>query len=106
MRLLAPATDQATIRLTHGRALEQLPALRSTRITASWTGYVDSTLAGIPGIGEITSLSGFIVAASFSDHGFRIGTGTGTGQLITDRDPKLYHPDRFEKSASGNVADF
>lgn len=112
MRILDPATDQATIRLTHGRALELLPALRSTRITASWAGYVDSTPDGVPGIGEIASVPGFILAAGFSGHGF--GIGPGAGHLIADLvtaddpivDPKPYHPDRFEKSAWGNVAEF
>ena len=112
MRVLDPATDDATIRLTHARALELLPALRDTRITATWAGYVDSTPDGVPGIGEIPEIPGFILAAGFSGHGF--GIGPGAGHLIADLitgdtplvDPKPYHPDRFTKSAWGKVADF
>ncbi|TIO19081.1 MAG: FAD-binding oxidoreductase, partial [Mesorhizobium sp.] len=35
MRILDPMPDQATIRLTHARALELLPALRQTKISAA-----------------------------------------------------------------------
>ena len=112
MRILDPKVDQATIRRTHARALELLPALRGTEITAAWAGYVDSTPDGVPGIGEITSIPGFILAAGFSGHGF--GIGPGAGHLIADMisgdtpivDPKPYHPERFKRSAWGKVADF
>ena len=112
MRILDPKVDQATIQRTHARALELLPALRGTEITAAWAGYVDSTPDGVPGIGEITSIPGFILAAGFSGHGF--GIGPGAGHLIADMisgdapivDPKPYHPERFARSAWGKVADF
>ncbi|WEX78944.1 FAD-binding oxidoreductase [Sinorhizobium numidicum] len=112
MRILDPAVDQRTIRLTHSRALELLPALKNTSITAAWAGYIDSTPDGVPGIGEIASVPGFILAAGFSGHGF--GIGPGAGRLIADIvtgdeplvDPGPYHPDRFRKSAWGKVADF
>lgn len=112
MRILDPAVDNATIRLTHSRALDLLPALKNTRITAAWAGYIDSTPDGVPGIGEIAAIPGFILAAGFSGHGF--GIGPGAGHLIADIvtgsepivDPHPYHPDRFGKSAWGKVADF
>lgn len=112
MRVLDPAVDKHTIRLTHSRALELLPALKNTHITAAWAGYIDSTPDGVPGIGEIASIPGFILAAGFSGHGF--GIGPGAGHLIADIitgdepivDPRPYHPDRFRKSAWGKVADF
>ncbi len=65
MRILDPAPDQATIRLTHERALALLPELKKTKITASWAGYIDSTPDGVPGIGEIETLP-----ASSSPPGF------------------------------------
>ncbi|TJW67367.1 MAG: FAD-binding oxidoreductase, partial [Mesorhizobium sp.] len=46
MRILDPAPDRATIRLTHARALELLPDLRKTKISAAWAGYIDSTPDG------------------------------------------------------------
>lgn len=112
MRILDPAVDKATIRLTHSRALDLLPALKNTRIAAAWAGYIDSTPDGVPGIGEIAAIPGFILAAGFSGHGF--GIGPGAGHLIADIvtgndpivDPRPYHPDRFQKSAWGKVADF
>ncbi|WP_085044221.1 NAD(P)/FAD-dependent oxidoreductase [Ensifer aridi] len=112
MRILDPAVDKATIHLTHSRALDLLPALKDTSIAAAWAGYIDSTPDGVPGIGEIAAIPGFILAAGFSGHGF--GIGPGAGHLIADIvtgsepivDPHPYHPDRFRKSAWGKVADF
>ncbi|MDK1491744.1 FAD-binding oxidoreductase [Sinorhizobium sp. 7-81] len=112
MRILDPAVDKATIRLTHSRALDLLPALKNTSIAAAWAGYIDSTPDGVPGIGEIAAIPGFILAAGFSGHGF--GIGPGAGHLIADIvtgnepvvDPHPYHPDRFRKSAWGKVAEF
>ncbi|MDX0432649.1 FAD-dependent oxidoreductase [Sinorhizobium medicae] len=112
MRILDPAVDKATIRLTHSRALDLLPPLKNISIAAAWAGYIDSTPDGVPGIGEIAAVPGFILAAGFSGHGF--GIGPGAGHLIADIvtgnepivDPRPYHPDRFRKSAWGKVADF
>ncbi|MDX1038503.1 FAD-dependent oxidoreductase [Sinorhizobium medicae] len=112
MRILDPAVDNATIRLTHSRAVDLLPPLKNISIAAAWAGYIDSTPDGVPGIGEIAAVPGFILAAGFSGHGF--GIGPGAGHLIADIvtgnepivDPRPYHPDRFRKSAWGKVADF
>jgi glycine/D-amino acid oxidase-like deaminating enzyme len=112
MRILDPAVDRSTIRLTHERAVELLPGLKGRRITASWAGYIDSTPDGVPAIGEASSIPGFVLAAGFSGHGF--GIGPGAGHLIADIitgsepivDPVPYRPDRFEGSAWGKVADF
>ncbi|RVI53077.1 NAD(P)/FAD-dependent oxidoreductase [Sinorhizobium medicae] len=112
MRILDPAVDKATIRLTHSRAVDLLPPLKIISIAAAWAGYIDSTPDGVPGIGEIAAVPGFILAAGFSGHGF--GIGPGAGHLIADIvtgnepivDPRPYHPDRFRKSAWGKVADF
>lgn len=112
MRILDPRPDRATIELTHARALQLLPGLREAEITAAWAGYIDSTPDGVPGIGEIATLPGFILAAGFSGHGF--GIGPGAGHLIADIvtgakaivDPLPYHPSRFAASVWGKVADF
>jgi glycine/D-amino acid oxidase-like deaminating enzyme len=112
MRILDPVPDQATIRLTHARALELLPALRQTRISATWAGYIDSTPDGVPAIGEINTVPGFFLAAGFSGHGF--GIGPGAGHLVADLmtgsqpivDPQSYDPRRFDASSWGKVADF
>lgn len=112
MRILDPVPDQATIRLTHARALELLPALRKTTISAAWAGYIDSTPDGVPAIGEINSVPGFFLAAGFSGHGFGIGPGAGhlVADLVTGSAPIVdatsYDPRRFDASAWGKVADF
>jgi glycine/D-amino acid oxidase-like deaminating enzyme len=112
MRILDPRPDHATIELTHARALELLPELRKTKITAGWAGYIDSTPDGVPGIGEISTLPGFILAAGFSGHGFGIGPGAGhlIADIVTGAAPIVdslpYHPSRFASSVWGKVADF
>ena len=112
MRILDPRADRSTIELTHSRAVEMLPALQGRPVTAAWAGYIDSTPDGVPGIGEISSVRGFVLAAGFSGHGFGIGPGAGhlLADLVTGAepivDPRPYHPDRFQRSAWGKVADF
>ena len=112
MRILDPAPDLATVKLTYARAVELMPELRKTAITSSWAGYVDSTPDGVPGIGQLDEVPGFILAGGFSGHGF--GIGPGAGHLIADIvtgaepivDPKPYDPRRFQAFAWGKVADF
>jgi len=111
-RILDPKPDPAGVRETHRRALDLLPALREARIESAWAGYIDSTPDGVPGIGEVPEVPGFILAAGFSGHGF--GIGPGAGHLIADLvtgaepifDPVPFRPGRFSKSAWGKVADF
>jgi glycine/D-amino acid oxidase-like deaminating enzyme len=112
LRVLDPVPDQRIVRLTHQRATDMIPQLRGRAVTAAWSGYVDSTPDGVPGIGEVSAVPGLILAAGFSGHGF--GIGPGAGHLIADIasgaapivDPAPYHPDRFARSAWGKVADF
>ena len=112
MRILDPTPDKRSIRQTHERAVTLIPELRSRAVTNSWAGYIDSTPDGVPGIGEIDSLPGLVLAAGFSGHGF--GIGPGAGHLIADIvsgadpmfDPRPLHPNRFSTSVWGKVADF
>jgi glycine/D-amino acid oxidase-like deaminating enzyme len=112
MRILDPAPDQATLRLIHQRALELLPELSKTTVTATWAGYIDSTPDGVPAIGEVTAWPGLILAAGFSGHGF--GIGPGAGHLVADLvagaspivDPGPYSPSRFATRGAVKVADF
>lgn len=111
-RVLDPTPDNALVNETYRRAVELMPALASVKIAASWAGYIDSTPDGVPAIGELPQLPGFILAAGFSGHGFGIGPGAGhlIADLITGQepivDPKDYDPARLEKSARGKVASF
>jgi len=112
VRILDPKPDLSTIRETHRRGVELLPQLRPARITHAWAGFVDCTPDGVPGIGEVPEVPGFILASGFSGHGF--GIGPGAGHLIADLasgakpivDPRPYRPSRFSDSAWGKVAEF
>jgi glycine/D-amino acid oxidase-like deaminating enzyme len=112
MRILDPRPDMSTVKETHRRAVELLPQLRDSKVTHAWAGFVDCTPDGVPGIGEVPGVPGFILAAGFSGHGF--GIGPGAGHLVADLasganpivDPLPYRPSRFSASAWGKVADF
>ena len=111
-RILDPRPDARLIAETHRRAVALLPALRGARIAASWAGYIDSTPDGVPAMGEVAGLPGFVLAAGFSGQGF--GTAPASGELIADLvtgaapavDPAPFDPDRFDVSAWGKVAKF
>ncbi|MGN6096503.1 MAG: NAD(P)/FAD-dependent oxidoreductase [Bosea sp. (in: a-proteobacteria)] len=111
-RILDPTPDPRQIAETHARAQRLLPALKSVPVAARWAGYIDSTPDGVPAIGELAGLPGFILAAGFSGHGF--GIGPGAGHMIADIvtgakpivDPGPYRPERLEGSAFGKVAEF
>jgi glycine/D-amino acid oxidase-like deaminating enzyme len=112
MRILDPAVDERTVRLTYSRAVDLVPSLRNRPITAAWAGYIDSTPDGVPAIGEVTGVPGLVLAGGFSGHGF--GIGPGAGHLVADIvngdepmvDPRPFHPDRFQSSSWGKVADY
>ena len=111
-RILDPKPDPAGLRETHRRALKLLPPLREARIANTWAGYIDSTPDGVPGIGEVPEVPGFILAAGFSGHGFGIGPGAGhlIADLVTGEPPIFdaapFDPARFNRSSWGKVADF
>ena len=111
-RILDPVPDARQVEETHRRALQLLPGLRSVPVQARWAGYIDSTPDGVPAIGELTGLPGFILAAGFSGHGFGIGPGAGhlIADLVTGKSPIVapadYRPERLEGSAFGKVAEF
>ncbi|CAG2150253.1 FAD-binding oxidoreductase [Ralstonia mannitolilytica] len=112
MRILDPRPDPVAVRQTYDRAVELLPVFGQAGIANAWAGFVDNTPDGVPGIGEVPEVPGFILAAGFSGHGF--GIGPGAGHLIADLvtgekpifDPAPYDPARFRHSAWGKVADF
>ncbi len=111
-RILDPKPDSGQIRETYKRAGTLLPDLARCKISDAWAGYIDSTPDGVPAIGEVEGVPGFILAAGFSGHGF--GIGPGAGHLIADLvsgdepivDPRPYAPERLNRSAWGKVADF
>ncbi len=112
MRILDPKADSVAVRLLLKRGASLIPALGSAPLVASWAGYVDSTPDGVPVIGEVSSLQGFILAAGFSGHGFGIGPGAwhlvadiATGQApIVDARP--YSLARFDRGKPLEVSEF
>ncbi|RUV59851.1 FAD-binding oxidoreductase, partial [Mesorhizobium sp. M5C.F.Ca.IN.020.29.1.1] len=94
------------------RACELMPELKRVAISDAWAGYIDSTPDGIPAVGEIEGIPGFILAAGFSGHGFGIGPGAGhmIADIITGSepivDPRPYRPERLKTVAWGKVAEF
>jgi glycine/D-amino acid oxidase-like deaminating enzyme len=111
MRILDPTVDAAAVRLLRSRAAAMVPALRSAPLVGSWAGYVDSTPDGVPVIGQIPAVPGFILAAGFSGHGFGIGPAAGhlIADIATDAapivDPRPFSLARFE-GADIDVAEF
>ncbi|TIL94995.1 MAG: FAD-binding oxidoreductase [Mesorhizobium sp.] len=111
-RILDPKPDMRQIRLTYRRACELLPEFQRVAISHAWAGYVDSTPDGVPAIGEVEGIPGFLLAAGFSGHGFGIGPGAGhmIADIITGSepivDPRPYRPERLNSAAWGKVAEF
>ena len=111
-RILDPAVDESTISEILRRARQLLPGLAKAKIASKWAGYIDSTPDGVPAIGEVSSIPGFILAAGFSGHGFGIGPGAGylIADIITGRTPFVeatpYRPERLAAAAWGKVAEF
>jgi glycine/D-amino acid oxidase-like deaminating enzyme len=112
MRILDPKVDEKAVRLLRKRAGLLVPALASAPPVGSWAGYVDSTPDGVPVIGPVSSIPGFILAAGFSGHGF--GIGPGSGHLIADIatgqvpivDPAPYCLTRFGSGKAIDVSEF
>lgn len=112
MRILDPTPDAKSVRLTHRRAAALIPALGSAPVVASWAGYIDSTPDGVPVIGGVANISGLILAAGFSGHGF--GIGPGAAHLVADIatgqdpivDPHPYRLSRFDRGEKIEVSEF
>ncbi|HEY9027697.1 MAG TPA: FAD-binding oxidoreductase, partial [Burkholderiaceae bacterium] len=63
VRVLDPKPDAAAVKQTYERAVALLPALREASIANAWAGFVDSTPDGVPAIGAVPQVPGFILAA-------------------------------------------
>lgn len=111
-RILDPAHDPKSIKLTLKRAADLIPALAATPVAATWAGYIDSTPDGVPVIDEMEDVPGLILAAGFSGHGF--GIGPGAAHLVADIatgqspivDPKPFRLSRFNRGGRTDVSEF
>ncbi|PMR66952.1 NAD(P)/FAD-dependent oxidoreductase [Halomonas heilongjiangensis] len=79
-RVLDPAPISAAAILEQVR--KRFPALANIEMAESWGGYVDCTPDAVPVISTVEGISGFVLAAGCSGHGF--GLGPGIGHLAAD----------------------
>lgn len=77
-RVLDPAPRSEAI----AEILKRFPALANIEMAESWGGYVDCTPDAVPVISAVEGISGFVLAAGCSGHGF--GLGPGLGHLAAD----------------------
>jgi sarcosine oxidase subunit beta len=83
------------------RAIAVLPALAEARLANVWGGLLDMTPDALPIIERAAEVSGLIVAAGFSGHGFCLGPVTGriVRDLVvsgrTDQPIAPFRRDRF-----------
>jgi glycine/D-amino acid oxidase-like deaminating enzyme len=111
-RILDPKPSNKLIDETLSRARRMLPGLGHVPVQASWAGYIDSTPDGVPVIDHATNVSGFMIAAGFSGHGFGIGPGAGKliAEMIAGKETfvehKQYQLARLHKSVWGKVSEF
>lgn len=112
VRILDPRPDRKQIGRTLQRARRLLPALETAPVAHQWAGYIDSTPDGVPVIDGQIGVSGLVLAAGFSGHGFGIGPGAGhlVADIVLRRKPMTeisqYRLSRFGKSQWGKVSEF
>lgn len=102
-------SEEVTARMTDLIA-HVLPVLKTVKVHNSWSGLIDLTPDALPVIDRPEEVSGLVVAAGFSGHGFCIGPVTG--QLVADlallRQPRLvldaFRLARFTRMADHQAA--
>ena len=73
------------------RVGRMIPLLTDVNLLRAWSGLLDMTPDGVPILGEVPGVGGYIVAAGFSGHGFCLGPIMGRliAELITEGQPSL-----------------
>lgn len=111
-RILDPRPSTKLIEETLRRARMLLPEFANIPVQNAWGGYIDSTPDGVPVIDHAENISGFLIAAGFSGHGFGIGPGAGKliAEMLAGKETfvahKQYQLARLNKKAWGKVSDF
>ena len=78
-----------------------VPALRNARLLRAWAGTLAMTPDGLPVIGPVDGIQGYILATGFSGHGFCLGPIIGKllSELVLDGQASLsldeLNPARF-----------
>jgi sarcosine oxidase, subunit beta len=67
------------------------PLLKETHLLRSWTGLEAVTVDGVPILGPVPDLQGFLVACGFSGHGFALAPQIGVimREFITTGEPSV-----------------
>lgn len=79
--------------------VDTFPELSGVKIAETWAGLIDSTPDGIPIISTVDAISGLVISAGYSGHGFGIGLGAGrlTADLVAN-DKCIVAPHEFRYS--------
>lgn len=108
-RVLDPEARPEAIAEILKRVRTRFPALANIEVAETWGGYVDFTPDAVPVISAVEGLSGFVLAAGCSGHGFGLGPGIGylAAELVANDtpcvDPKPYRLSRLTDGSKMNV---
>lgn len=95
--------DPARLEMAREEVARYFPALSKLEVVSSWAGYIDTLPDMLPAIGEISSVTGLLVATGFNGHGFCLGPKVGEvlAKLAdgkpSDIDLAPLSPERFGK---------
>jgi sarcosine oxidase subunit beta len=86
----ALAPNAAEIAVLNERVSHILPALRQAKLHRAWGGLIDLTPDALPVIDAPEAITGLVVAAGFSGHGFCLGpvSGEAVADLALGRTPR------------------
>jgi glycine/D-amino acid oxidase-like deaminating enzyme len=112
IRVLDPVPSAKAVATTLSRAQALYPALKGIAVRESWASYIDSTPDAVPVISPVAGLSGFVLAAGCSGHGF--GLGPAAGHLAADLavgdtpivDPRPFRHARLVDGSRGEIGEF
>ena len=97
----------ASVALLARGAAQVVPALRGASILRTWAGTLENTPDKVPIISPVEGITGYILAAGFSGHGFCLGPIAGKllSELIVDGQPSLpLHEFRLSRFAAPTTA--
>ena len=97
----------ASVALLARGAAQVVPALRRASILRTWAGTLENTPDKVPIISPVEGITGYILAAGFSGHGFCLGPIAGKllSELIIDGQPSLpLHEFRLSRFAAPTTA--
>ena len=72
-------------------AAQMIPALRGANFLRTWAGTIENTPDKIPIISAVESITGYIIAAGFSGHGFCLGPIAGKllSEWLVEGEPSM-----------------